>query len=143
VDTREEFERFWEAALAGCDDGTIAETHWSGTILPLLMILFGSIIGIPYPFNAIPAIFTRWLAHVGAHVMIPRGGQRERAFGGIGFFVVGLLISDVKNSLAFLISDSIVAPVMLHHIDSYVTTWAGNKERVAKALGITLSTSSS
>jgi hypothetical protein len=137
VKTREEFEQFWSMTLRGCDDGIIAETHWSGTILPLFMMAFVGI-GIPYPFNAIPAIFLRWVAHVGAHLMFPRGEGGERAFGGVSFFAKGLLISDIKNSVAFLITGSIIAPAMLHHLDAYVTTWTGNKERVAKALGIPL-----
>jgi hypothetical protein len=137
VKTREQFEQFWSMTLRGCDDGIIAETHWSGTVLPLLMIAL-TVIGIPFPLNVIPAIFFRWLLHVGAHLMFPRGESGERAFGEVAFFAKGLLISDIKNSLAFLISGNIIAPVMLHHLDSYVTTWTGNKERVAKSLGISL-----
>lgn len=135
IKTREELEFFWKVSLRGCDDGIIAETHWSGTVLPLLMMAFGSI-GIPYPFNAIPAIFVRWVLHVAAHLMIPRGGAKERIFGGLGFFGIGLLISDTKNSICFLLSRNIIAPAMLHHLDGYASTWAGNKEKVAKKLGI-------
>lgn len=134
VKNREQFEQFWSMTLRGCDDGIIAETHWSGTVLPLLMLAFAGI-GIPYLLNALIAIFLRWVIHVGAHLMFPRSKNGERAFGGVSFFAKGLLLSDIKNSIAFLISGNIIAPAMLHHLDAYVTTWTGNKERVAKKLG--------
>lgn len=137
IKTREEFEEFWTFTLRGCDDGIVAETHWSGTILPLFMLGFAAL-GIPYPFNAIPAIFLRWIAHVGAHFIFPKTKKGYRVWGGNSFLLKGLLLSDLKNSLAFLISGNIIAPVMLHHLDSYVTTWTGNKEKVAKSLGISL-----
>lgn len=137
VKTREDFERFWSATLRGSDDGLIAETHWSGTILPLLMMAFAGL-GIPYPFTAIPAIFLRWLGHVGVHLLFPKDAAGERLFGGVGFFAKGLIYSDVINSLSFLISGNIVAPAMLHHLGGYASTWAGNKKRVAKRMGIPL-----
>jgi hypothetical protein len=138
IKTSEELESFWNTTLRGCDDGIIAETHWSGTVLPLLMMGF-EIIGVPYPFNAIPAIFVRWVLHVSAHLMFPRGGAQERIFGGLGFFGMGLLISDTANSASFLVSGSIIAPAMLHHLMGYVSIWVGNKEKIAKRLGIPLS----
>jgi hypothetical protein len=137
VKTKEQFEQFWTMTLRGCDDGIIAETHWSGVVLPLFMLAFAGV-GIPYPFNAIPAVFCRWIAHVGAHFMFPRTESGNSVFGGASFLVKGLLLSDIKNSAAFLISGNIIAPAMLHHLDSYVTTWTGNKKRVAKSLGIPL-----
>jgi hypothetical protein len=137
IKTKEEFEEYWKITLRGCDDGIIAETHWSGVILVLFMIAFASI-GIPFPINAIPAILCRWILHVGAHFLFPLSKGGHNIFGGKMFLVKGLLISDIKNSLAFIISGSIIAPAMLHHLDGYVTTWTGNKERVAKSLGISL-----
>ena len=135
IKNREQFEQFWSMTLRGCDDGAIAEIHWSGAILPLLIIAL-VLLGIPFPFNIIPAIFFRWLLHIGAHLTFPRGKAGEREFGSFSFFAKGLLISDIKNSLAFLISGNIIAPIMLHHLDAYVTTWTGNKERVAKSLNL-------
>ena len=137
IKTREEFEQFWTITLRGCDDGIIAETHWSGTVLPLLMIGF-QYTGIPYPLNIGPAILTRWILHVGSHLMFPRGETGERDVGGVKFFAIGLAYSDVINSLAFVVSGSIVAPVLLHHLSGYVSTWVGNKKRVAHALNISL-----
>lgn len=109
IKTREQFEQFWEATLGGCDDGILAETHWSGTVLPLLMLVFETV-GILYPFNVIPAIIVRWVLHVFAHTLIPRGGEKERVFGGLKFIAPGLLLSDIKNSIAFIISGNIIAP---------------------------------
>ena len=43
IKTRDEFEQFWSASLRGCDDGLIAETHWSGAILPLFMLGFAAL----------------------------------------------------------------------------------------------------
>lgn len=137
IKTREEFEQFWTITLRGCDDGIIAETHWSGTILPLLT-MGSQLIGIPYPMSIGPAIFLRWILHVGSHLMFPRSESGERDVGGVKFFAVGLAYSDVINSLAFIISGNIVAPVLLHHLSGYVSTWVGNKKRVARALNISL-----
>jgi hypothetical protein len=137
IKTRKEFEQFWKITLRGCDDGIIAESHWSGTILPLLMMGF-QVTGIPYPVCIGPAILLRWILHVGSHLMFPRSESGERDVGGVKFFAVGLAYSDVINSLAFIISGNIVAPVLLHHLSGYVSTWAGNKKRVAQALNISL-----
>lgn len=137
IETKEQFEQFWTVAKRGCDDGLIAETHWSGVVLPLFMVAF-AFLGIPFPFNAVPAIFCRWAAHVGVHLMFPRTKSGHSIFGGSSFLLKGLLLSDVKNSLAFLISGSIIAPAMMHHLDTYVTIWTGNKKRVAQSLGIAL-----
>ena len=105
--------------------------------MPLLMVGFGIII--PFPFNAIPAIIVRWVLHVLVHALIPgltRGGEGLPALGSLKFIALGLVLSDIKNSLAFIVSGNIIAPVMLHHLDVYVVEWAGNKERIAKSLGI-------
>lgn len=137
IKTKEEFEEFWTFTLRGCDDGIIAETHWSGTILPLFMLGF-AFLGVPYPINALPAILCRWIAHVGVHYIFPRTKRGYRIWGERSFILKGLILSDVKNSVAFLLSGNIIAPAMLHHLDSYITTWTGNKERVAKSLGINI-----
>jgi len=137
VKTKEQYEAFWTVAKRGCDDGIIAETHWSGVVLPLFMFAF-AFVGIPFPLNVIPAIFCRWLAHIGVHFMFPKTESGSSIFGGASFLIKGLLLSDIKNSLAFLISGSIIAPALLHHLDAYVTIWTGNKNRVAKSLGIQL-----
>ncbi len=135
IKTRDEFEQFWSASLRGCDDGLIAETHWSGAILPLFMLAFAAI-GIPFPFNAIPAIFARWATHVGAHMAFPREKSGERIFGGMNFIAKGLAYEDTVASISFLLSGNIVAPVMLHHLGAYISTFAGNKERIARQLGL-------
>lgn len=101
------------------------------------MLAFSGL-GVPFPLNIVPAVFCRWLAHVGVHLLFPQTESGNSIFGGASFLVKGLLISDVKNSAAFLLSGNIIAPAMLHHLDSYVTTWTGNKQRVAKSLGISL-----
>lgn len=133
IKTRDEFEQFWSASLRGCDDGLIAETHWSGAILPLFMLGFAAI-GIPFPFNTIPAVFARWATHVGAHMLFPKEKGGERIFGGMNFIAKGLAYEDAVASISFLLSGSIIAPVMLHHLGAYISTFAGNKERIAKQL---------
>ena len=135
IKTRDEFEKFWSTSLRGCDDGVIAETHWSGAILPLFMVGFAAI-GIPFPFNAIPAIFARWATHVGAHALFPREKSGERMFGGMNFIAKGLAYEDTVASISFLLSGNIIAPVLLHHLGAYISTFAGNKERIAKHLGL-------
>jgi hypothetical protein len=135
IRTREDFEKFWSTTLRGCDDGIIAETHWSGAILPLFMLGFLAI-GIPFPFNAIPAIFARWATHVGAHALFPKEKSGERMFGGLNFIAKGLAYEDAVASISFLLSGSIIAPILLHHLGAYISTFAGNKERIAKSLGL-------
>ena len=132
--TKEEFEQYWKITLRGCDDGIIAETHWSGVILALFMLFFAGL-GIPFPFNAIPAILCRWILHIGAHFMFPQTESGHSVFGDKTFLAKGLLISDIKNSIAFIITGSILAPALLHHLDGYITTWTGNKDKVARSLG--------
>jgi hypothetical protein len=135
IKTKEDFEKFWSTSLRGCDDGVIAETHWSGAVLPLLMVGF-SVVGIPFPFNAIPAIFTRWGIHVGAHMAFPKEKSGERMFGGMNFIAKGLAYEDTVASISFLLSGNIIAPILLHHLGAYISTFAGNKERIAKHLGL-------
>ena len=135
IKTRDDFEKFWSTSLRGCDDGLIAETHWSGAILPLFMLGFAAI-GIPFPFNAIPAMITRWATHVGAHAAFPREKSGERMFGGMNFIAKGLAYEDTVASISFLLSGNIIAPVLLHHLGAYISTFAGNKERIAKHLGL-------
>lgn len=135
IKTRDDFEKFWSTSLRGCDDGVIAETHWSGVILPLFMLGFAAV-GIPFPFNAIPAMFARWVTHVGAHMAFPREKSGERMFGGMNFIAKGLAYEDTVASISFLLSGNIIAPMLLHHLGAYISTFAGNKEKIAKHLGI-------
>ncbi len=135
IKTREDFDKFWSTSLRGCDDGLIAETHWSGAILPLFMVAFAAV-GIPFPFNAIPAMIARWATHVGAHMLFPKEKSGERMFGGMNFIAKGLAYEDTVASISFLLSGNIVAPILLHHLGAYISTWAGNKERIAKQLGV-------
>jgi hypothetical protein len=135
IKTREDFEKFWATTLRGCDDGIIAETHWSGAVLPLFMLGFAAI-GIPFPFNAIPAIFARWATHVGAHALFPKEKSGERMFGGMNFIAKGLAYEDTVASISFLLSGNIIAPILLHHLGAYISTFVGNKERIAKKLGL-------
>ncbi len=137
IKTREAFEKFWSTTLRGCDDGIIAETHWSGAVLPLFMLGFLAV-GIPFPFNAIPAVFARWATHVGAHALFPKEKSGERMFGGMNFIAKGLAYEDAVASISFLLSGSIIAPILLHHLGAYISTFAGNKERIAKRLGVGL-----
>lgn len=135
IKTREQFDDFWQTSLRGCDDGVIAETHWSGAVLPLLMLGFGAV-GIPFPLNAIPAIGARWAIHVGAHALFPKEKSGERMFGGLNFIAKGLAYEDTVASISFLLSGNIIAPILLHHLGAYISTYAGNKERIAKHLGL-------
>ncbi len=135
IKTREEFDKFWSTSLRGCDDGLIAETHWSGAVLPLFMLGFAAV-GIPFPFNAVPAVAARWATHVGAHALFPKEKSGERMFGGMNFIAKGLAYEDTVASVSFLLSGNIIAPVLLHHLGAYISTFAGNKERIAKVLGL-------
>lgn len=135
IKTREDFDKFWTTSLRGCDDGLIAESHWSGAILPLFMVGF-AVIGIPFPFNIVPAMLARWGTHVGAHALFPKEKSGARMFGGMDFIAKGLAYEDTMASVSFLLSGSIVAPILLHHLGAYISTFAGNKERIAQHLGL-------
>jgi hypothetical protein len=137
IKTREEFDKFWSVSLRGCDDGLIAETHWSGAILPLFMLGFAAI-GIPYLLSAGLAIIARWAMHVGAHALFPKEKSGARMFGGLNFIAKGLAYEDAVASISFLLSGNIIAPILLHHLGAYISTYAGNKERIAKRLGVGL-----
>jgi hypothetical protein len=67
----------------------------------------------------------------------PREKNGERIFGGMNFIAKGLAYEDTLASIGFLLSGSIVAPIMLHQLGAYISTFAGNKERIAKALNLT------
>jgi len=135
VKTREEFDKFWTTSMRGCDDGLIAETHWSGAILPLFMLGFLAL-GIPFIAAAALSIVTRWATHVGAHALFPKEKNGARMFGGLNFIAKGLAYEDTVASISFLVSGNIIAPVLLHHLGAYISTFAGNKERIAKQLGL-------
>ncbi|MGD6805923.1 MAG: hypothetical protein ACQCN4_03075 [Candidatus Bathyarchaeia archaeon] len=135
IKTREEFEKFWSITLRGCDDGFIAETHWSGAVLPLFILAF-TLAGIPFLLSAGLAILARWTLHVGAHALFPKEKSGERMFGGLNFIAKGLAYEDTMSSIGFLLSGNIIAPILLHHLGAYLSTFAGNKERIAKRLGL-------
>jgi hypothetical protein len=135
VKTREEFDKFWTTSMRGCDDGLIAETHWSGAILPLFMLGFLAL-GIPFIAAAALSIVARWATHVGAHALFPKEKNGARMFGGLNFIAKGLAYEDTVASISFLVSGNIIAPVLLHHLGAYISTFAGNKERIAKQLGL-------
>ena len=137
VRTREAFEEMWRIQLYGCYDGVIAEPHWSGAVLPLLIVGF-SLTGISFPLSVIPAILTRWLLHVGVHVLLPRGMGGGSAVGSLDFVAVGLLFLDVTSSLCLLTTGSIVAPIIVHTFSAPFSQLLGNKKRIAKKMGISL-----
>lgn len=135
IKTRQDFDKFWSTSLRGCDDGFIAETHWSGAVLPLFLLGFTAL-GIPFLFSAALAMIARWATHVGAHALFPREKNGERMFGGMNFIAKGLAYEDTVASISFLLSGNIIAPILLHHLGAYISTFAGNKERIAKHLGL-------
>jgi hypothetical protein len=137
IKTREEFEKFWSITLRGCDDGFIAETHWSGAVLPLFILAF-TLLGIPFLVSAGLAILARWATHVGAHALFPKEKNGERMFGGMNFIAKGLAYEDTVASIGFLISGNIITPILLHQLGAYISTFAGNKERIANQLGLGL-----
>jgi hypothetical protein len=153
IKTREQFDQFWAVSLRGCDDGFIAEPHWSGAILPLFMLGFAALFAavgftaycvaiglawLPFVFGAALAIVARWATHVGAHLLFPREKSGARMFGGMNFIAKGLAYEDTVASISFLISGNIITPILLHQLGAYISTWAGNKERIAKQLGVGL-----
>ncbi len=135
IKSREDFDKFWSTSLRGCDDGLIAETHWSGVILPLFLLAFIAL-GIPFIISAALAIVARWATHVGAHALFPKEKSGARMFGGLDFIAKGLAYEDTVASISFLVSGNIIAPILLHHLGAYISTFAGNKERIAKQLGL-------
>jgi hypothetical protein len=135
IKTREDFEKFWAVSLRGCDDGFIAEPHWSGAIYPLFILGFAAI-GTPFILSAILAMGARWVVHVGAHTLFPKEKTGARMFGGMNFIAKGLAYEDTVASISFLLSGNIIAPVLLHQFGSYISTFAGNKERIATHLGL-------
>jgi hypothetical protein len=137
IKTREEFETFWSITLRGCDDGLIAETHWTGALIPLFLLGFAAI-GVPYLLGVGLAIIFRWMLHVGAHALFPREKNGARMFGGLKFVASGLVMEDAMSTISFLISGNIIAPILLHHLGAYISTWVGNKEKVAEHLGVGL-----
>lgn len=137
IKTREDFEKFWSITLRGCDDGFIAETHWSGAVLPLFILAF-TLLGIPFLVSAGLAILARWATHVGAHALFPKEKSGERMFGGMNFIAKGLAYEDTVASIGFLISGNIITPILLHQLGAYISTFAGNKERIANQLGLGL-----
>ena len=134
VKTREQFDTAWAMTLRGSDDGFIAETHWSGAVLPLLIMAF-TLIGIPFLVSAGLALVARIFLHAGAHLFFPREEYGQRVFGGMWFVLRGLALQDSMNAIAFLISGNIITPILLHHISAYIPTVFGVKEKVAKKLG--------
>jgi hypothetical protein len=135
IKTREDFEKFWAVSLRGCDDGFIAEPHWSGAILPLFILGFTAL-GIPFLLSAVLAMVARWATHVGAHALFPKEKSGARMFGGMNFIAKGLAYEDTVASISFLLSGNIIAPVLLHQFGAYISTFAGNKERIATHLGL-------
>jgi hypothetical protein len=95
-------------------------------------------IGIPYLLSAGLAIIARWAMHVGAHALFPKEKSGARMFGGLNFIAKGLAYEDAVASISFLLSGNIIAPILLHHLGAYISTYAGNKERIAKRLGVGL-----
>lgn len=158
IKTREQFDQFWSVSLRGCDDGFIAEPHWSGAILPIFMMIFATLFAavgftafciasglawLPFIFGAALAMVARWATHVGAHALFPREKSGARMFGGMNFIAKGLAYEDTVASISFLISGNIITPILLHQLGAYISTWAGNKERIAKQLGVGLEQSGS
>jgi hypothetical protein len=68
----------------------------------------------------------------------PKEKTGERMFGGMNFIAKGLAYEDTVASISFLISGNIIAPILLHHLGAYISTFAGNKQRIAQQLGIQL-----
>lgn len=135
IKTKKQLDRAWNVQLYGCYDGPIAETHWSGTVLPLLMMGFATT-SFPYPFNAIPAIVIRWALHLGVHMMFPEEETGERAWGSMSFAALGLLLQDTITSACFLATGSIIPPIMVHTSSGPLSQMLGNKRKIAKKLGI-------
>lgn len=54
----------------------------------------------------------------------------------MNFIAKDLAYEDTVASISFLLSGNIIAPMLLHHLGAYISTFAGNKEKIAKHLGI-------
>jgi len=137
IRSKEDFEETWKIQLYGSYDGVIAETHWSGAVLPLLIGIF-SILGIFFPFNVALAVLTRWTLHVGVHAVLPRKASGETAVGTIGFVALGLLFMDIVSSFCFLLASNIVAPIIVHTLAAPISQLLGSKRRIADSLGISI-----
>jgi len=137
IRTREDFEKMWRIQLYGCLDGVVAEPFWSGVVLSLLIAGF-SLVGIPYIGSAALAIAGRWLLHVVVHALLPGGIHGEGGAGSLDFIGIGLMFMDVINSLCFLATGNIVAPIIIHTFAGPFSQLLGDKRRIAKRIGISL-----
>jgi hypothetical protein len=121
--TSEEVEKFWHLNTLGCLDGPIAGLHWSGAVLPLLIIAFG--LFIPYIIvNAILALLVRFVLHMGAHLILEGGKQ---TFGPRGFIYRGVFIVDLYETIAFMSTQNVLTPMILHTISGPLALLNGLK----------------
>ena len=127
---KREIQRFWEINTIGSLDGLIAGMHWSGTVLPLLIILFGIVV--PFPFSIVLAIVGRWVLHILAHFAVEAG---DKMFGPKSFLLKGLFLNDFIESASFLLSGSVIAP-MTFHLAGAGAKFVGCDRMMAKEAGI-------
>jgi len=127
---RREIQRFWVVNTIGSLDGLIAGLHWSGTVLPLLIMLFSLVV--PFPFAVVFAIVGRWGLHVLAHFAVEAGNE---FFGPKSFLLKGLFLNDFIESASFLLSGSVIAP-MTFHLAMAGTKYVGADRMMAKEAGI-------
>ena len=135
VKTTQQFYDMWKVQMIGGYDGFIAEPFWSGTILVLGLKLF-SYFGLLYPIVLVLAVVLRWLLHIFSHFVFPSVEHGHRAFGDMVFTSIGLLILDAISSTAFLLSGSILAPIIIHTFMQMFSQLFGVREKILKELNL-------
>ena len=128
---KREIQRFWGTNVIGSLDGPIAALHWSGTILPLLIIGFSLVV--PFPLAIVFAILGRWALHLLAHFMMEAGNE---FFGPKSFLIKGLFLNDFIESVSFLLGGSIVAPMTFHLLGGIVPKYLGAEKILAEKAGV-------
>lgn len=129
--SKKEIQRFWGINVIGSLDGPIAALHWSGTILPLLIIAFSLIA--PFPFAVVLAVVGRWGLHLLAHFVMEAGNE---FFGPKSFLIKGLFLNDFIESASFLLSGSILAPMTFHLFGGTIPKYMGVEKILAKEAGV-------
>lgn len=130
--TIEEVEKFWYLNTLGCLDGPIAGLHWSGAVLPLLMIAFGTFIP-NIGVDAILSLAVRYALHMGAHLMLEGGKQ---TFGPRSFIYRGVFMIDLYETIAFLLTQNVLTPMILHTIAGPLALVNGLKKLTIEMSGI-------
>lgn len=135
VRTTKQFDEMWKVQMIGGYDGVIAESHWSGTVIPLSVKLFSGL-GLIFPIAFFFSVALRWVLHVAAHFFFPSNEEGNKYYGNFLFTALGLLLLDIVNSIVFVASGNVLAPVVVHTFMQPVAQLVGVKRKLAKELDL-------